>query len=153
MGRTICGADCSQCWMKADCGGCAETGGRPFGGPCVAAACCQSRGQAHCGECTGGSCGLRARLISEFNALGIADMETVTDLNALRGSFVNLEYTLPNGRTVKFLDDDKIYLGNQVHKRGSGRCYGIAADEKFLLVCEYGDGGTDPEIVVYQKRA
>ena len=152
MGRTICGADCSQCWMKDDCGGCAETGGRPFGGPCMVAACCQGKGQARCGECAGGACGLREQLIAEFNALGIEDMEPVTELNALRGSFVNLEYTLPDGSTVKLLDDNKIYLGNQIHKENSTRCYGIAADEKLLLVCEYGEGGTDAELVVYKRR-
>ena len=65
-------------------------------------------------------------------------MEQVTDLNALHSAFVNLEYTLPGGQAVKFWDDDKIILGNQLHKRDSDRCYGIAADEKYLLVCEYG---------------
>lgn len=150
MSQTICGADCTQCWMRDACGGCTETDGRPFGGPCMTALCCRSRGQADCSACV--SCGLRAQLIDEFNALEIEDMEAVTELNALRGAFVNLEYTLPSGQTVKLLDDNKIYLGNQIHKRGSTRCYGIAADEQFLLVCEYGDGGADPEIVVYKKR-
>ena len=68
------------------CGGCVETDGRPFGGPCMVAACCRGRGQARCGECAGSACGLRAQLIAEFNALGIADMERVTELNALRGA-------------------------------------------------------------------
>ena len=78
-------------------------------------------------------------------------MEQVTDLNALHSAFVNLEYTLPGGQAVKFWDDDKIILGNQLHKRDSDRCYGIAADEKYLLVCEYGCEGTDAEIVVYKR--
>ena len=64
----------------------------------------------------------------------------------------NLEYTLPSGQNVKLLDDDTIYLGNQICKTGSGRCYGLAADERCLLVCEYGDGGSDAEIVVYKRR-
>ena len=152
MSQTICGADCAQCWMKESCGGCVETDGRPFGGPCMVAACCRGRGQARCGECAGSACGLRAQLIAEFNALGIADMERVTDLNALRGASVNLSYPLPSGQSVKLLDDNKIYLGNQLHKKNSSRCYGLAADERFLLVCEYGDGGSEPEMVVYQKR-
>ena len=29
--------------------------------------------------------------------------------------------------------------------------HGLAAGEGYLLVCEYGDGGSDPEIVVYQR--
>jgi hypothetical protein len=91
-------------------------------------------------------------LIGEFNKLGIADMDEVTGLNALKGSFINLEYTLASGQKVKLLDDNKIYLGNQLGKAGSDRCYGIAADEKCLLVCEYGEAGVDAEIVVFKRR-
>ncbi|MDD4412984.1 MAG: hypothetical protein PHR14_00305 [Oscillospiraceae bacterium] len=79
-------------------------------------------------------------------------MERVTNLNALKGSFVNLEYTLANGRSVKLWDDDKIYLGNQICKKNSDRCYGLSADENYLFVCEYGDSGSDAEIIVYKKR-
>lgn len=50
------------------------------------------------------------------------------------------------------MDDNKIYLGNQICKKNSSRCYGLTADENYLLVCEYGDGGSDAEIVVYKKR-
>ena len=53
--------------------------------------------------------------------------------------------------TLKFWDDNKIYLGNQLPKKGSDRCYGIAADEKYLMVCEYGCGGEAPEIVVLRR--
>lgn len=28
----------------------------------------------------------------------------------------------------------------------------VNADENYLLVCEYGDGGVDAEIVVYKRR-
>ena len=38
-------------------------------------------------------------------------------LNALVRKYVNLEYTLSNGQKVKFLDDQKTYLG----KSGDGR--------------------------------
>ena len=94
---------------------------------------------------------MKEQLIRAFNALGIPDMDTVTELHELRGSFVNLEYPLPSGQRVKLLDDDKTYYGNELHRKGSIRCYGLAADEKYLLVCEYGDGGADPEIVVYKR--
>ena len=44
-------------------------------------------------------------------------------------------------------------MGNQLCKKdGSGRCYGLTADENYLLVCEYGENGSDPEIVVYRRR-
>ena len=77
----------------------------------------------------------------------------VTDLNALPGSYINLEYTLPGGQKVKFWEDGRVYLGNQLEKQdGSCRCYGLTADENWLLVCEYGDNGSDPELVVYKRR-
>lgn len=94
----------------------------------------------------------KQRLIEEFNALGIADMPQVTDLCRLSGGFVNLEYTLANGEKVKLLEDGKTYLGYQLEKEQGDRCYGLVADERYLLVCEYGCNGADPEIIVYKKR-
>lgn len=73
-------------------------------------------------------------------------------LNALKGSYVNLEYTLPSGQKVMLLNDNKIYLGNQLCKPNNNRCFGIAADEEYILICEYGENGSDPEIVVYMRR-
>ena len=73
-------------------------------------------------------------------------------MRRLNGFYVNLEYPLPNGQSVKLLEDNKVYLGNQIEIQGSNRCYGIVADEKYLLVCEYGCGGADPQIVVYKRR-
>lgn len=35
---------------------------------------------------------------------------------------------------------------------GIERCYGVVADERFILVCEYGCNGADPEIIVYKRR-
>lgn len=78
-------------------------------------------------------------------------MAEVTDLNALKGSFINLEYSLPNGQIIKLWDDNKIYLGNQLDKKGSERYYGIAADEKYLMVSEYGLYGSDAEIVIFKR--
>ncbi len=150
MLASICGADCAQCPSRDTCGGCRETSGRPFGRECPIAACCQREGREHCGQC-GGTCTLKDPLIAAFNALGIPDMPEVTDLNMLLGSFVNLEYTLPNGQAVKLLEDEKCYFGNQLEKRGSSRCYGIVANESHLLVSEYGEGGSDAEIILYQK--
>lgn len=152
MTESICGLDCGQCELNSTCGGCAATKGRPFGGSCIMAACCQSRGQESCRTCDDGSCRLKTTLIREFNALGIADMEEVTGLNALKGSYINLEYSFPSGQSIRLWDDDRIYLGNQICKKNSHRCYGLTADENFLLVCEYGDGGSDAEIVVFKKR-
>ena len=95
----------------------------------------------------------KKQLMEEFNALNIAGMPKVESLNALVGSFVNLEYTLPNGRTVKFLDDHATYLGTQLEcEFGGERCFGLVANMDFLLVCTYGENGEAPELVVYKKR-
>ena len=71
--------------------------------------------------------------------------------NALRGSLINLEYTLSNGQTVRVWEDDRIYLGNQLRKEGSERCYGVAADETYLMVSEYGGYGDDVQIVIFKR--
>lgn len=149
--KTKCGLDCSECGSK-ECGGCTETNGRPFGGSCMLALCCDEKGCENCGRAFEAPCRLKEELIAEFNALGIEDMEEITDLYALNGAFVNLAYTLPGGQEIRFWDDGRVYLGNQVHKKGSDRCYGLTADESYLLVCEYGEGGSDAEIVVYRRR-
>ena len=112
MLTSICGADCAQCPSRDACGGCRESGGRPFGcgGECPLAACCREKGQEHCGSC-GGTCGLKSRLLAECNALDIPDLPEVTDLNVLPGFYINLPYTLSNGQTVRLLEDGKVYLG------------------------------------------
>lgn len=140
---SICGIDCAGCGFSGTCAGCTETGGRPFGVECAIAACCR-KGEDALEKCKG-------RLIAAFNELNIPDMEEVAELNALKGSFINIEYTLPNGQAVKLWDDNGIYFGNQLHKKGSDRCYGIAADGKYLMVAEYGDMGADAEIVVFKR--
>ncbi len=152
MAISICGLDCTTCELNNTCSGCAETDGKPFGGECIIAECCQKKGCDNCGKAFASPCRLKEELIREYNTLGIEDMEEVSDLFALKGSFVNLQYTLPSGQCVKFWDDDTLYLGNQVCKKNSDRCYGLTADENYLLVCEYGDNGSDPEIIVYKKR-
>lgn len=151
MKTTICGLDCQGCSMKDTCAGCAATGGKPFGGECMVARCCGKK-NTDCGDFAKNVCHLKQRLIAEFNALGIKDMPKVTDLYALVGGFVNLEYKLPGGQTVKFWDDKRIYLGNQLEKIGTDRCYGLTADENYLLICEYGENGADAEVVVFQRR-
>lgn len=152
MNNSICGIDCTKCELKNTCGGCAKTNGRPFKGECVVAACCLNNQHKCCSECTAASCGLKEKLIEEFNLLGISDMAKVTSLNSLKGSYINVEYTLPDGKRIKLLDDNKIYLGNMIEKAGSNRCYGITADENYLLVSEFGTDGKNAEIIIYKKR-
>ena len=95
---------------------------------------------------------LKEQLTAEFRALGIEDMEEVTGLHALKGSFANLEYTLPNGRAVKFWEDNRIYIGHLLKKKNSDRFYGLVADENYLMVCEAGSDGSDAKIVVFKER-
>ena len=95
----------------------------------------------------------KKQLIDEFNALKIEGLPKVESLNVLSGRFINLEYTLQNGEKVKFLDDSSTYLGNQLAcEFGGDRCFGIAANMQFLLVCTYEENGENPELVVYKKR-
>lgn len=95
----------------------------------------------------------KKQIIDEFNDLHIEGMPKVENLNALVGGFINLEYTLPNGRTVKFLDDGATYLGNQLEcEFGGDRCFGIIANMEFLLVCTYGENGANPELVLFKHR-
>lgn len=151
--KTICGIDCNECDFKENCSGCKATNGYPFGGSCMIAECCHSNGFEHCNTSCSSVCKLKKQLIKEFNALQIEDMEEVKNLNALKGSFVNLEYTLASGQVIKFWDDNRIYLGNQICKKNSDRCYGLTADENYLLVCEYDENGENPEVVIFRKRS
>ena len=96
----------------------------------------------------------KQQLISECNTLlSIEGLPKVENLNVLPGSFVNLEYRLPNGQIVKFLDDAATYLGSQLEcEFGGDRCVGIVANMDFLLVCTYETNGENPELVIYKKR-
>ena len=95
----------------------------------------------------------KKKLIEEINELHIEGMPKLEKLNALVGKYVNLEYRLPNGMNVKFLDDNTTYLGNQLEPEfGGERCFGVLANMDFILICTYGERGADPELVLYKKR-
>lgn len=95
----------------------------------------------------------KEKLIGEINALNVEGMPKVEKLNALVGKYINLDYRLPNGNIVKFLDDGTTYLGNQLESEfGGDRCFGIAANVDFILICTYGEDCKDPELVIYKKR-
>ena len=95
----------------------------------------------------------KEQLIKEINDLRIEGMPKLEKLNALVGKYVNLEYRLPNGANVKFLDDQITYLGNQLESEfGGDRCFGVIANMDFIMVCTYEKDGINPELVLYQKR-
>ena len=80
-------------------------------------------------------------------------MPRLDRLNALIGSYVNLEYPLPGRVKAKFLDDHVTYLGNQLETtNGEERCFGVLANADFILICTYAENGADPELVLYKKR-
>lgn len=96
------------------------------------------------------------QLIDEFNSLNISGMPKIKELFPLNGALVNLKYPLSNGNTVEFLNNEEIYLGNQVECEFNDgeliRCFGLVANMDFLLVSEYGANGENPEIILYKKR-
>ena len=95
----------------------------------------------------------KKELTEEINALGVKGLPRVERLNALVGAFVNIAYPLPGGASAKFLDDGTTYLGTQLPSEDEdGRCFGVLANADFILVCTYGEGGSDPELLLFKKR-
>ena len=95
----------------------------------------------------------KQQLINEINELSIEGMPKLEKLNALVGQYVNLEYPLPNGAKVKFLDDKTTYLGNQLKSEMvDGLCFGILANMDFIMICTYEADGKNPELLIYKKR-
>lgn len=95
----------------------------------------------------------KQQLTDEINALHIDGMPRLEKLNALVGAYVNLAYPLPSGISVKFLNDQATYLGNQLESaKEPGPCFGVLANRDFLLICSYGAEGVDPELILYKKR-
>lgn len=95
----------------------------------------------------------KKQLIDELNTLlHLEGLPKVEDLNMLSGDYINLEYTLPSGDKVKFLDDKQTYLGNQLESKFGDRYIGIAANMEFFLICSYEENGENPELVIYKKR-
>lgn len=147
--ETICGANCGICQFRENCRGCKTTGGRPFGGSCIAAEYIKAGGPE-------GYAGFKEALLKEVNSLldanGIPQIPRADMLVELPGSFVDLAYPLPSGKAVPFLDGRKVYLGAQIEFGDLGVCYGVVADTGFILLCSYSVNGSEPELIAYQKR-
>ena len=118
MKCSICGADCANCQWNSTCPGCSDE-------KCFIARYIKKDSKEAYEK-------FKQTVINEINTLGIPGMPKINELYALVGRYVNLEYPLPGGGTVKFLDDNSMYLGNQVqclHKEGRKRSIrGIQTD-------------------------
>ncbi len=82
-------------------------------------------------------------------------MPKITEPDGLVGAYVNLSYPLPNGKSVELLNDNEFYSGTQFHCEFNDeliRSYGLVTGIDFLLVGEYGENGSNPEIVVFKRR-
>ena len=149
--KSICGANCEDCdlFKCKKCEGCKNTNGCPFGKKCWIAKYIEVGGIDSFKK-------LKVQLIDDFNSLEIEGMSKINELYPLHGEYVNLEYRLPNGIKVKFLNDDEAYLGNQVecifNDNETKKCFGLVANMNFLLVCEYGENAINPELLLYKKR-
>lgn len=124
---SICGLDCcKECSRREECGGCQKVDGHPFGGTCIAAECIKRGGQEEFLK-------LKDTLISEFHALGIEGLE-VKELHLLNGFFVNLEYPLANGQSVKLLEDRKSIW--EIRSKGLVRTAAMELS-RMNLICLY----------------
>lgn len=94
---------------------------------------------------------MQKRLLALFHQLGIEELKQIDRFYELKGDFINLECKLPNGQFAKLLDDGKLYYSAEVCKTNSSRCYGIAGDAQQLVVYEYGENGTDAELVLWKR--
>ena len=146
--ESICGADCSICeyGKNAGCQGCKNTNGCPFGKQCFIAKIILEDGMEKYEE-------VQKQLLQEINSLCVEGMPEVTQLFPLNGAFINMDYPLPNGNTVPFLNNNEAYLGSQVvSQKNSQKCFGIAANLEFILVSEYSAGGENPALILFKRR-
>ena len=136
--------NCQECPSFKECGGCENCNAKPFDSKeqCICARIINIKGFRDFQETF-------QRVIDSINALSIEGLHA-DDMNILPGSLVNLEYPLPSGGTIKFLNDDLTYFANQIEIDGE-KCYGVVSDGTFLLVSSYGPKGKDPELLVYKK--
>ena len=135
--------NCEECPSFKDCGECENCNAMPFGAKeqCICARLIADKGFR-------GFQDTFQHVINSINALSIHGLH-VEDMNILPGSYLNLEYPLPNGETVKFLNDNRTYFANQIETDGDRR-YGVVSDGSFLLVASYEPEGKHPKLLLYQ---
>ena len=148
--ETVCGAKCDECklYKNSKCRGCKITNSCPFGKKCWIAKYIEVGGSDNFDI-------LKKQLINELNELNIPGMPKITDLYPLLGKFINIEYQLSNNK-IKLLQDDIAYLGNQVECEFSDlamkKYFGLVANMDFIMISEFNENGTNPELIIYKKR-
>ncbi len=148
--KSICGANCSDCSLYNNkCKGCKETNGCSLGKKCWIAKYIEIGGIESFNE-------FKKKLLEEIKSFNIIELTNLKELIPLKGEFVNLEYTLSNNKKINFLQDDEIYLGNQIeidfYNDNVKRYIGIVANMNFILISEYGENNDNPELLLYKKR-
>lgn len=148
--KALCDANCDECILfNKQCKGCKNTNGCPFGKKCWIAKYIEVGGVANYNL-------LQKDIINDFNSLNIDGMPKINQVYPLHGSFINLEYNLPNNKKQKFINDNEAYLGTQVecefNDGSTKRFFGLLANMSFLLVCEYNEDLSNPELIIYKKR-
>ena len=147
---TLCGANCNECELLKikKCIGCKNSNKCTFGKKCWIAKYIEIGGKDNFNL-------FKKNIIDEFNSLNIAGMPKIKELYPLQGSLINLEYLLPNNNKQKILCDNEIYIGNQVECEFNDnefkKYFGLLANMNFLLVCEYEENYSNPEIIIYKK--
>ena len=61
-------------------------------------------------------------------------MPKAEKLNALVGGYVNLAYPLPSGASVKFLNDQTTYLGNQLESEFGGDRFEYNESHRVIII-------------------
>lgn len=148
---SLCGTNCSSCdnFKCGNCNGCQNAKGCPAGKRCFVYNYIKTGGTEYFDI-------FKQQLINEFNELNIPGMPKITQLLPIIGSDINFTYHMPNGQDIELLNNNEIYLCNQVECEFNDgeikRCFGLAANASFLLVSKYGQHGDSPEVVIYKRR-
>ena len=100
--------DCKECSAFNKCGGFISNSDKSFSRDCIARRLIVKNG-------FNSFLDFKKKVINKINNLGIKELK-VDDLNLLSASFVNLEYELENGTKVKLLNNNNVYLGQQIER-------------------------------------
>lgn len=77
----------------------------------------------------------------------------IEELSEYEGAFVNIEYTLPNGKKIKLLDDNDMYLAAQVENPELEICYGVVIDAGCIIIGSYDYEGSNAKLLLYRQRS